>query len=72
MSVDVNDLKSSFADERWKIYLQQEYMIRTPGRDDKSSYSTKERNLDRYLLIDLLEGCLECDLEKIKILQSDS
>lgn len=69
MSVNVNDIKDDFSHERWLNYLREEYMISPKGKNSDSSYTPRDRNLDRFLLINLIENnCENCDLENIKLL----
>lgn len=69
MSVDVNKLKDDFSEERWLNYLREEYMVSPKSKGEGSSYNVKDRNLDRFLLIELIESnCDDCDLENIKLL----
>lgn len=67
MSVNVDKIKTDFSDERWLNYLREEYMVSPKSKSENSSYSVKDRNLDRFLLINLIESnCDNCDLENIK------
>lgn len=71
MSVDVHNLQQAFAKERYNLLLEDWYMIKTSSSKDKTSYTEKDKNLDRFLLINLLESkCVECKccLEDIKLL----
>jgi hypothetical protein len=68
MSVDVNKLSADFARERWNKYLESEYFIETCSKDDNSSYTRDERNLDRFLLLSLFENPNHCCTKKIKLL----
>jgi hypothetical protein len=67
MSVNVDHIKGDFSDERWLNYLREEYMVSPKSKNGNSSYTVKDRNLDRFLLINLIESnCGDCDLENIK------
>lgn len=68
MNVDVNKLLRDFSQERWNMYVEEAYMIKTCSPHDKSSYTRESRNIDRFLLIELLQGDCKCDTDKIKLL----
>ena len=69
MSVDVDKLKIDFANERYDNLLEDWYMIKTSPSKDKSYYKA-DKNLDRFLLITLLESRnveSTCCLDNIKL-----
>lgn len=71
MTADVDNLKTAFAKERYNNLLEDWYMIKTSSSKNKSTYSEKDKNLDRFLLITLLESdnvFCNCCLDNIKLL----
>lgn len=68
MNVDVNELQNAFADQKWNEYVEEAYMINVCSPNDKSSYTKKERNKDRMLLIELININPEYCFDNIKLL----
>lgn len=68
MSVDVDRMKRLFAKERYNGLLREWYMIKTSSEKNTSTYSEEKKNIDRFLLLNLLESNTKCCIEDIKLL----